>query len=336
MKRRKRGSWGKVLYVDYDTTLCNKHVRVEQKGKNMKRYTYLLVILLIILLMGCVGEKTENIQKFPDSAETQVEANIPTETSIETETQIVCDKFELVTKVTDSTLDLSVDTDLPDNAVVMVSVSRSYLQMGNPDTYSVDYFSEKSTIGKWRSEHGISIDNEKWKEALRTKQEKMSSLGLGFNVESISNKLKVRMVVPINQPNPKFGDRNQNLIGKAVTTNGIRIVEDEIEIDYPIDGPTVGEPPFPNLDPLELEIGQAYVVSKQTPLMPYFSPADPIAAIEEIKQIPKGGGFTVLEVRTEKNNPWYKVNAFDQNSEQIGTGWINSVALLGQQLKVYN
>lgn len=88
------------------------------------------------------------------------------------------------------------------------------------------------------------------------------------------------------------------------------VVEDEIEIDYPLDSPPVGRSPFPSLDPLELEIGQAYVVSKQTPLMPSHSPADPIAAIQQIKQIPKGGGFRVLEVYKEKNKPWYMAFCF--------------------------
>ena len=301
----------------------------------MKKYTYVLVALAMTLLMGCSGEKTEDKEKAPHDAKQQVEAKKPAETPIATETQIVCDKFELVTKVTGSTLDLSVDTDLPDNAVVMVNVSRSYLEKGNSATYSADYFSEKSTIGKWKSEHSISIASEDWKTALRAKQEEMSRLGLGFDVAFISDKIRVRMVVPINQPDPKFGDRNQNLTGKAVRTKGIRVVEDEIEIDYPLNAPPVGESPFPSLNPLELEIGQACVVSKQTPLMPSHSPADPIAAIQQMKQIPKGGGFKVLEVYKEKNNPWYKVTAFDQSTEAIGTGWINSTALLGQQLRAH-
>jgi hypothetical protein len=89
------------------------------------------------------------------------------------------------------------------------------------------------------------------------------------------------------------------------------------------------------LNPLELEIGQAYTVSKQTPLMPSHSPADPIAAIQQMKEIPKGGGFKVLEMVKKKTNPWYKVTAFDQREMQIGTGWINSTALLGQELKAY-
>ncbi|MBD2189707.1 hypothetical protein [Pseudanabaena mucicola] len=120
---------------------------------------------------------------------------------------------------------------MPDNTVVIVNVSRSYLENGNSETYSIDYFSEKSTIEKWKSKQSIFIASEKWKMALKDKQEEMSNLGLGFDVASISNKINVRMVVPINQSDPKFGNRNQNLIGKAVKTENIRVVEDEIEIN---------------------------------------------------------------------------------------------------------
>ena len=247
--------------------------------------------------------------------------------------QVVCNKFKLVTKVKGSTLDLSVDTDLPDNTVVMVSVSRSYLEKGNPDTYSEDYFSEKSTVGKWKSRHRIFVDSEEWKSSLRTKQEKMSRLGLGFDVASISDKISVRMVVPINQPDSRFGKGNSKLTGKAIRTTGLRVVEDEIEIDYPLDSPPVGKSPFPSLNPLELEVGQTYILSKQTPLMPSHSPADPIAALQKMKQIPKGGVFKVLETVKKRGNPWYKVVALDQGKKRIGTGWINSTALLGQELK---
>ena len=249
--------------------------------------------------------------------------------------QVVCNKFKLVTKVKGSTLDLSVDTELPDNTVVMVSVSRSYLEKGNPDIYSVDYFSEKSTVGKWKSRHKIFVDSEEWKSSLRTKQQKMSRLGLGFDVASISDKISVRMIVPINQPDPRFGELNSKLTGKAVTTTGLRVVEDEIELNYPLESPPVGKSPFPSLNPLELEIGQTYILSEQTPLMPSHSPVDPIAALQKMKQIPKGGVFKVLETFKKRGNPWYKVVAFDQRKKRIGTGWINSTALIGQELNAY-
>jgi len=281
----------------------------------MNRYTYIFIILTMTLLMDCSGKKTE-----------------------EKENQILCDKFELVTKVTDSTLDLSVDTDLPDNTVVMVDVSRSYLKKDNSARYPVNYFSERSTIGKWKSEHSISIADEVWKTALRNRQESVSRVGYSLGIESISDKITVSIVVPINQSDPKFGNRNKNLTGKAVTIleEGLRVVRDEIEIDCPMNAPPVGKSPFPNLDPQGLDIGQIYVVSEQTPLMPSHSPVDPMSAIQQMKYIPEGGGFKVLEVYyKDKYNPWYKVIAFNHSLYEIGKGWINSTALLGQQLKVH-
>lgn len=163
----------------------------------------------------------------------------------------------------------------------------------------------------------------------------MSRPGLGFDVASISGKITVRMVVPINQPDPRFGKRNSKLIGKTVRTTGIRIVEDKFEIDYLLDSPPVGKSPFPSLNPLELEVGQIYIVSKRTPLMPSHSPADPITDLQKMKQIPKGGAFKVLVTFNKRGNLWYKVVAFYQRKRQIGTGWINSTALLSQKLKAY-
>lgn len=280
-----------------------------------------------MLLVGCGAREGGT------GRNSETTGDIPSKTG----THVVCDKFTLVTKIKGSILELSLETDLPDNTVIMVSVSRTYLEKDNQATYSVDYFSEKSTVGKWRSVHSISIDNQLWKSALRAKQEEMAKLGLGFDVASISNKIEMRMVAPINQTDPRFGVRNSNLSGKAVRTTGVRVVEDEIEIDYPLDEPPMGKSPFPNLNPLELEIGQTHIVSKQTPLMPSHSPTgsfeEVMAAIQQMKQIPKGGGFKVLGVYKNNTNPWYKVIAFDQQNKQIGSGWINSTALLGQQLK---
>lgn len=299
-----------------------------------------LLTVFIIALFGCTstdapGRKILD-ENTPEVAKTTVEAKKNVETPITNVLPVVCDKFVLVTNVSGTTLNLSVDTDLPDNTVVIVGVSRSYLEKGNSATYAVDYFSERSTIGKWKSEQSISIASEDWKKELKMKQEEMSRLGLGFDVESISNKIEVQMVVPINQPDSRFGDRNQNLSGKAVSSEGLRVIEAEKEIDYPLNAPPVGKSPFPNLDPMNLDIGQTYTIDQQTPLMPSHSPDDPLSALEDVKNIPIGGVFKVLEIYTKDNNPWYKVTAFDPQKNLIGTGWINSIALLGQKLKADN
>jgi len=249
--------------------------------------------------------------------------------------QIVCDRFTIVTNLQGATFHVSLNTDLPDSTVLMVSVSRSYLEKGNTATYSCDYFSEKSTVGKWKTKQTVLLDNQKWKQELRAKQEKMSRLGAGFDVASISDKVDVRMVVPINQPDPRFGEKNAKLTGKRVSEKWVRVVEAEVEFTYPMEAPPVGKSPIPSLDPLNLEKGQAYVVSKQTPLMPEFEPPDPLGAIQRMKQIPKSGAFKVYEMRKKGASPWYRVVAIDENKKKIGDGWINSTALLGQTLKAY-
>lgn len=55
-----------------------------------------------------------------------------------------------------------------------------------------------------------------------------------YEVDKISDTIEVRMVVPINQSNPRFGWRNENLVGKAVSTEDLRVVEGEVQIHYPL------------------------------------------------------------------------------------------------------
>ena len=248
---------------------------------------------------------------------------------------VVCDKFDMKYKVCGKTVELSLDTDLPDNSVLMVSVSRSYFEKGNSTRYSHDYFSERSTVGKWRKTRKISIDSDKWESSLREKQKELSRIGLGFEVASISEKISISMVVPINQPNPEFGEKNSKLTGKAVHTGrfGLRVVEKEVEIKFPLDSKQAEGKPSPNLDPRALDVGATYVVSRSTPLMPSHSPPDPLEAIDKMKRIPEGGLFKVLEVYKKNTTPWYRVTAAGKDKESLGTGWINSTALVGQELE---
>lgn len=89
------------------------------------------------------------------------------------------------------------------------------------------------------------------------------------------------------------------------------------------------------LDVQNLNIGSAYIVSKQTPLMPEVDPIDVWSAIEKIKKIPAGGAFKITGIKKQNGTPWYKVVAIDGKNNPIGIGYINSIALLGQDLKEF-
>ena len=248
--------------------------------------------------------------------------------------EITCNKFKIASAVHGNSLDLSLNTDLPDNTVLMVTVSRSYYEKGNSAEYSVDYFNEKSTVGRWRTTKRIALDNEKWISGLRTKQKDMSRLGLGFEVAKISDTVTVRMVVPINQPDSRFGKDNAKLSGKAVKTEFFRIVEDELKIDYPLKKSLTRVGAIPSLDPRKLEVGRTYRLSERTPLMPQLDPPDPLEALKHVKYITGGGTIKITEVAREGGTPWYRVEAKSANGRRMGNGWVNSTALLRQKLEV--
>lgn len=150
------------------------------------------------------------------------------------EEKVVCNKFNIKTKLQNQTVQVSLDTDLPKNTVIMVTVSRRYKEKGNNSNYAIEYFSQRSTVEKWVTTQSVAVDDLKWETALKIKQKKMKKLGIGFEVDSISNKINVSIIVPINQTSKKFGKDNANLSGKMVKTSGLRTISGEISILYPL------------------------------------------------------------------------------------------------------
>ena len=77
-----------------------------------------------------------------------------------------------------------------------------------------------------------------------------------------------------------------------------------------------------------LTVGQTVTLLKQVPLMPALEPGpDPLDSVQQIKQLPPGTLITVLAVSNIHSAPWYEVRAASETGDNIGSGWINSVAL---------
>ena len=248
-------------------------------------------------------------------------------------TEILCNEFNIISKIEGSHLIINIQTDLPDYTEIMVSVSRSYFEKGNSSEYPLDYFSEKNTIGKWREVNKIYLDNNKWKALLKKRQNELSRIGYGFETEKISDTIDISFSVPVNQSNKNFGKGNINLKGKEVTISNVNYIRKEKIIEYSLDSTIVLNQSNISLDPKNLDIKHIYVTSKETPLMPYFDSGD-ISDINLIKYIPVSGYFKVISKKIKTSNPWYKVDAYQKDGIYIGEGWINSIALIGQKLKV--
>lgn len=93
------------------------------------------------------------------------------------------------------------------------------------------------------------------------------------------------------------------------------------------------------IDPMALERGPTYVLSRQTPLMPApelpagASVDDLLRAIHAGRQLPAGALIRVVEPRHVRGTLWYRVFAFNAAGVTIGEGWVSSAALAGQRLE---
>ena len=197
---------------------------------------------------------------------------------------IVCDRFELRWEFDGTDLLLAIDTDLPDEGELSVSVSRTYYEAGSDDAYSRDYFSEFEPVSRWREPRRIALDADAWKADLTAHQNRMAALGdnLAFEIDRIEDSIEIRGVLHINQDDPRFGGQgNPNLSGEATSRMGNGdsvLVEAEVSIEFPLDGP----PPASRSSraPYDgLVTGESYRLSLETPLMPGREPADPLEAL---------------------------------------------------------
>lgn len=274
----------------------------------------------------------------PEKEEEKVQPEIAVSKRKEEEnaqSALVCNEFNVVASMEGGFVSAHLETDLPDYAEIFVSVSRTYYERGDEETaYSLDYFSEKSTVGAWRRSRSISVDDGLFSTRIQERMDKMGSLGIPFEVAKIEEKIEVYFVLPVNQRNPLFGKGNANLQGLMVpetglrSINGTRILHKSLAVAGSVT--TVSR----KANYLTLKLGYAYRLSKSTPLMPEFEPSDPNSALALVRKLPVSSIIVVKSKRTKRNNPWYYVEAYDSNRISLGIGWINSIALMGQDISI--
>ena len=151
---------------------------------------------------------------------------------------VIADRFELQWELDGNDLLLSVDTDLPDEATLAISVNRHYYRVGNDDAYARDYLSVFEPVSRWRQPRHIPLDAASWKADLAAHQKEMSGIpGLASVLDRIEDTVRMRALLPINQDDPRFGERNSNLSGRATFREGDRIhVEAEDSFAFPLEG----------------------------------------------------------------------------------------------------
>ena len=185
---------------------------------------------LILAQTGIAGRAaTARLIKLPNGHVT-TESRTP---SLEP-TNLLCDRFSLHWKLDGAALLLSIDTDLPDEGELMVSVSR-YFRTETGDEYAIPYLDTREPVSRWRDTRRIPLDAERWRASL---EEFASGLrATGKRVGAITDRVDIRALLHVNQRDPRFGGRgNPNLSGAATSRRGAWVlVEAEETFDHPLE-----------------------------------------------------------------------------------------------------
>ena len=288
----------------------------------MRTISDLSVWAFVWLSVGCAGQDMESrLEQSEDPPATG---------------GVVADLFGLRWELEgNQTLVLAIETDLPEDAEVLVSVSRIYYTIGDTETYSQEYYSDRGTVRHWQQPRRIALDAERWKNDLREHQDMLASISrdMAIEMERISESVEVRAVLHANQQGPRFGGRGNPLLsGKAVASRSatFNIIESEEVFHLPL----VGSPPprKSRRAPWDgLESGQRYELTQETPLMANRERKEGIGLdfLQTMRYLPAGTVILVTDVDRSESAPWYEVTL---DGDRSVTGWINSIALMNQDI----
>lgn len=163
---------------------------------------------------------------------------------------IVCDRFELRWELDGEDLMLAIDTDLPEEGELSVTVKRLYYEVGDDVAYARDYLSVVEPVSHWREPRRIRLDADTWRADLAAHQSRMAEIGaaqrqagvpaedtVDFEVARIADDVEIRAVLHQSQDDPRFGGQgNPNLTGAATSGSGTGrvIVEAEAAFEFPL------------------------------------------------------------------------------------------------------
>ena len=228
---------------------------------------------------------------------------------------------------------LSIDTTLPDNAEVRVSVRRLYKATmgGKTDTYGHDYFEEKGEVSQWRALRNIPTDDAKWIREVKAEQDKLALLGadMAFEIDSINSHIEVTAYAYAHKSGERFGAREYATLMDQVKDTEL-VGKSEVRAMRPL----MNSGDIPKRSMLvswdALEIGHSYrLLRENTPLMDLpklgGNKKDVLESLGKTLYLPAGTIVHVEGMAGESGSRWYAVTLPQHPGRD---GWINSKALM--------
>lgn len=231
-------------------------------------------------------------------------------------------KFDVRAELKGNSLELSLDTDLPDDTDMFVAVYRTYRMKGHPGDYPIDYFNEAGTVGDWRRVRSVPVNHSVFRKEFEQVRVEAAYAGWTTEITEVSDSIQADFSVP----NYQNFDKSATV---DIPRGGLWIVEWQKDFLCPLDREPPKEVPKVNIPPLE--VGHTYRLAQETLLMPVVEPSTRKQFGKE-KTVNPGGQIRVIQV--SKGNLtsalWYRVDATNADGTAVGEGWINGAFLLRQ------
>jgi len=198
----------------------------------MKEINHVLAFTAILVLLGCGKmEATEGLDG-PGDGKTPMAA------SDKKSDLIRFDRFSHHAEMKPGgRLFISLDTDLPEDVEIEVSVSRVYYKKFDKEEEYVTYERQKRSVKDWKAGGEFVISNQKVLQEIEEENRRLSKKGESFVVASISQDLTVFIDFASPPKVARYSGIHQKLVGKAfekmVGAEMIRV----LQIPFPIESP---------------------------------------------------------------------------------------------------
>jgi len=245
---------------------------------------------------------------------------------------VVCNRFIVTTVSSGRILSISLDTDLPDKALLYVGVWRHYTLKGIAEETAVAYESSVWTVAELKAGKQLTIDHEAWQKAVMYRQRFFYVLnGRYFRVADIDRgNLTLNVDMKFSQTE-LFGENNSKLHGTAVKGRSVKASQkvpnalNQVMVNRIV---AYGET-LKQSDPDDLNLEFRH--NSKFPARIYELPENIMVSKQndksQIRYVEPMQAFTVLRIGAREKSRIFLVRT-DIDDKQV-TGWLTIRGLLG-------
>lgn len=222
---------------------------------------------------------------------------------------------------------LKLDTDAPNELRLYVMIYRTYKSLDEftkkPSEEYLAYTETDVSVAELKQGVSYLLNHDEWKKEFADRQQQSTAAGIKPLAKTVSKAVTVSVGLAKNEA--MLGTGNGKLAGSAVKKQvwGDKTLKSEQQLAVSL---SVAPKQAASLNPTNLDVGKWYMTAQQdVPLMPHYNPPNKMAALAQVKKLPVGTPFKILQRKVVNDEIWYSVSA-DFNAFDL-TGWINSQAI---------